>query len=147
MSILVAGTFSRIHIGHEKLIMSAYNIADKSAELVEISLASDMYAKKYKKHYVSLFDRMKIMETYLEDMYGCDWCENFIITSFDSPFDGVDDRYITTIVCSQETLMNVLAFNKMRAVHNIPEVNIYCIPLTLNDFGKKLSSTELIENE
>lgn len=144
MTVLIAGSFNKIHPGHERLIYAAYiqEFGD-----VEISMASDEYVKKYKKHYISFEVRKHNMREYLAETYPDDWCRVFKITQFDSPFDGVDNKYINTIVCSQETLMNVLAFNKMRAVHNIPEVNIYCIPLTLNDFGKKLSSTELIENE
>lgn len=111
------------------------------------SKPSDNYAHKYKKHYIPLYDRMQIMKTFLENMYGCSWIHTFKLTSFDSLFDGVEDINIKTIVCSQETLMNVLAFNKLRSARELEEVNIYCIPLTLNDFGKKLSSTELIERE
>lgn len=144
MTILVAGTFNKIHPGHEKLIDAAYYLAYRD---VVISMASDDYVKKYKKYIIPFELREINMQNYLHKAFGDDWQLTFTITSFDSPFDGVDDVSIETIVCSQETLMNVLAFNKMRAVHNIPEVNIYCIPLTLNDFGKKLSSTELIENE
>lgn len=139
---MVAGTFNKIHPGHEKLIYAAYI---QEFGTVEISMASDEYVKKYKKYCIPFEVRKHNMREYLSETYPDDWCRVFTITAFDSPFDGVDNKYINTIVCSQETLMNVLAFNKLRSARGLVETNIYCIPLTLNDFGKKLSSTELIE--
>lgn len=141
MTVLIAGTFSKVHQGHDKLISAAVLLGGET----EISIASDDYVKIYKKHFIPFDIRKQQMIDYIErefdDMFG------FTISSFDSPFDGIDRTDIKTIVCSQETLPNVLAFNKLRSARGLEEVNIYCIPLTLNDFGKKLSSTELIENE
>lgn len=147
MTVLIAGTFAKIHDGHEILIRAAYKLATMNLDKVQIAVATTEYVKKYKTYNSSLPERLVQMEWYLECMYGYNWNDSFDLTFFDSPFDGVEDQNITTIVCSQETLTNVLAFNKLRSARGLEEVNIYCIPLTLNDFGKKLSSTELIENE
>ena len=138
---LIAGSFGTIHPGHHKLISAAVLLGDET----EISIASDEYVSKYKKYFIPYEIRKQQIIDYIEQEF--DSLFGFTISSFDSPFDGVDRTDIKTIVCSQETLMNVLAFNKLRSARGLEEVNIYCIPLTLNDFGKKLSSTELIENE
>ena len=142
MTVLIAGTFAKINDGHKKLIDAALSLDTD----IEISLASDAYVNKYKKYSVPFNIRRAEILKYLSETYrDSEW--GITISSFDSPFDGVDRTKIKTIVCSQETLINVLAFNKLRSARGLAEVNIYCIPLTLNDFGKKLSSTELIENE
>lgn len=141
MTILVAGTFNRIHRGHDKLISAAVLLGDET----EISIASDEYVAKYKKYFVPYEVRKQHIVDYIEKEF--DSMNGFTISSFDSPFDGIERTDIKTIVCSQETLTNVLAFNKLRSARGLEEVNIYCIPLTLNDFGKKLSSTELIESD
>ena len=130
-----------MHQGHDKLISAASLLGGE----IEISIASDEYVNKYKKYFIPYEIRKQQIIEYIKKEFDSTW--GFTISSFDSPFDGIDRTDITTIVCSQETLTNVLAFNKLRSARGLEEVNIYCIPLTLNDFGKKLSSTELIENE
>ena len=84
MTILVAGTFAKIHEGHKKLISAAHDVSISFLDKVEISLASSEYVNKYKTYDSGLWARTLQMEKYLEDTYGYYWKESFKTKSFDS---------------------------------------------------------------
>ena len=46
MTILIAGTFAKIHDGHEILIRAAYKLATMNLDKVQIAVATTEYVKK-----------------------------------------------------------------------------------------------------
>lgn len=118
-TVLVAGTFEYLHIGHVRLLEKAFSIGD----FVRVGIASDEYSIMYKPNTVFPYEDRK------NKVYS--WCKslnkNFEIFSFDTPFgDAADNPSYTDIVVTNDTIKTAQDINATRnnplSIHNVPLV-------------------------
>jgi phosphopantetheine adenylyltransferase len=148
---LVAGTFDRMHAGHEDLFDAAFRVGRK----VEIHITDDAMteAKAKKVGQSNLHDYATRAKTVSE------WCKRrynlqgpgqaearFSLHPLHDPFGpAVTERHYTAIACSEETKVGCELINKKRVEeYGYKPLEIICIGVKYDPkTGQKLSSTAL----
>ena len=130
----LAGTFNVIHDGHKALIERAFSLSDD----VRIGITSDSMASR--KNMVPFYLREKAMRDYLSSI-GKD-ASIFMIEDMYGPKDMMDD--VDVLVVSEETYENGRKVSEWRKGLNGRPIELSMVPLVLNDDGKKISSTDIM---
>jgi len=135
----LGGTFDHFHIGHEKLLDTAFDNCKfvsvgitknelSGSKLLSISIEDYKARKESVNNYLDkkgYADRARIFP--LSDMYGT------------TKSDGT----LEAIVVSKETYDNALKINSFRKKNNLPQLSIIIIPYVLSD-DKKIMTSERI---
>lgn len=134
----LGGTFDRLHIGHKKLINTAFKVSEK----VLIGVTSDQMLKS-KENSEKIQDyslRIAGISKYIED-------SNLSINRVDfyeltDPFGpAISEKKLDALVCSTETYPNALEINKIRVDNMLNPLILIVIPLILNSNHQKISSS------
>lgn len=149
--VLVAGTFDRMHAGHEELLDAAF----KTGKQVEVHITDDAMteAKAKKLGQTNMHDyatRAAGVAELCRKRYGDEAASRFSIHPLHDPFGpAVTGKHYTAIVCSEETKAGCELINKKRLEdHEFSPLEIVCIGLQLDpSTGEKLSSTALRKQE
>lgn len=98
--VALGGTFDKFHLGHEKLIDTAFKIG----EFVIIGITSDTFAKRLKKtHTIASFqERYEMVNNYIKRK----WNERkYEIFHLNDPYGPtISDKYLDAVVVSEETV-------------------------------------------
>jgi pantetheine-phosphate adenylyltransferase len=137
---VVGGTFDRFHAGHQRIITTAFEIA----ESVAIGLTSDGFADRFRTLETLPYEKRK---KYVEEYAG----------KFNKPYSVVEisDNYgvatvdpeIDCIVVSEETLLRAEEINAIRFKKRIPKMTIVVIPIMLAQDGGPISSERISRKE
>ena len=142
--VATGGTFDCIHIGHIKLLSTAFNIGNQ----VIIGLTSDEFVKKYKfrsnikNNYETRFQNLnvKILEHFKDAKYN--------IIKLEDEFGPVlYSASIEAIVVSEETLVKVKKINKIRLCNSLKPLDIVVVEIAKSDDGQPISSTRIRNGE
>lgn len=139
----VAGTFDHLHIGHERILACAYEIADR----VSVGISGDEllnekkyansiqnYDIRYGKVKKFLQDKGYISKTYffkLSDIYGI----------------AKDDSSLEAIVVTEETYQNALKINMLRTRNGLNKLDIKVVNLVKDDNNEIIRSTRIRAGE
>ncbi len=138
---IVAGSFQKLHVGHEALLKTAFD----NAEFVYIGLMDDAYVKSKKVKTVPYSVRKKNLTDYLNSFPSMR--DHYKIESlYDEYGDAIYDTtdHYESITVSTETLNGALEINKMREKMNLPPLTILLVPVVRDECGEKLSSTRIL---
>lgn len=142
--VATGGTFDCIHIGHIKLLSTAFNIGNQ----IIIGLTSDEFVKKYKStsniqnNYETRFYNLneKILEHFKTAKYKIIKLEDEFGPILSSPS-------IEAIVVSEETLVKVKNINRMRLANSLKPLNIIVVEIAKSEDGQPISSTRIRNGE
>ena len=142
--VATGGTFDYIHIGHIKLLSTAFEISDH----VIIGLTSDRFVKKYKltssikNNYLRrLFNLKKYILLNFKDA-------NYTILKLEDEFGPViSSSQIQAIIVSEETLVKVKQINKIRISNCLEPLRVIVVEIAKSSDGKPISSTRIRNGE
>ena len=124
--VATGGTFDYIHIGHIKLLSTAFEISDH----VIIGLTSDRFVNRYKltsnikNNYLSrLFNLKKYISLNFKDA-------NYTILKLEDEFGPViSSSQIQAIIVSEETLVKVKQINKIRISNCLEPLRVIVVEI------------------
>lgn len=142
--VATGGTFDCIHIGHIKLLSTAFDISDH----VIIGLTSDRFVKRYKltsnikNNYLRrLFNLKKYISLNFKDA-------NYTILKLEDEFGPViSSSQIQAIIVSEETLVKVKQINKIRISNCLEPLRVIVVEIAKSSDGKPISSTRIRNGE
>ena len=142
--VATGGTFDYIHIGHIKLLSTAFEISDH----VIIGLTSDRFVKKYKltssikNNYLRrLLNLKKYILLNFKDA-------NYTILKLEDEFGPViSSSQIQAIVVSEETLVKVKQINEIRISNCLEPLRVIVVEIAKSSDGKPISSTRIRNGE
>jgi pantetheine-phosphate adenylyltransferase len=142
--VATGGTFDYIHIGHIKLLSTAFDISDH----VIIGLTSDRFVKRYKltsnikNNYLRrLFNLKKYISLNFKDA-------NYTILKLEDEFGPViSSSQIQAIVVSEETLVKVKQINEIRINNYLEPLRVIVVEIAKSSDGKPISSTRIRNGE
>ena len=142
--VATGGTFDYIHIGHIRLLSTAFDISDH----VIIGLTSDRFVKRYKltsnikNNYLRrLFNLKKYISLNFKDA-------NYTILKLEDEFGPViSSSQIQAIVVSEETLVKVKQINEIRISNYLEPLRVIVVEIAKSSDGKPISSTRIRNGE
>ena len=140
--VAIGGTFDHLHLGHESLILRAFQYGER----VIIGVTSDEFLRRSEK---SGIQRLEIRLDKLKDFL----IENELIGRasliiLEDPYGPIiRDPTIEGIVVSKETLSKAEEANRMRASKGIPQMAIHLINYVLASDKQLISSTRIRNKE
>jgi pantetheine-phosphate adenylyltransferase len=137
--LLVAGTFDRLHAGHEALLSSAF----LQGEHVTVALTSNTYVTSYKFIQALSFDeRKKELETWVNSHGYKGKCT---IIAIDDPYEPAASGSFDGIVVSSQTKPRAEEINGKRVERSLPPLEIVEVPMVLAQDGLPVSATRVKE--
>lgn len=142
--VATGGTFDCIHIGHIKLLSTAFDISNH----VIIGLTSDRFVKRYKlnsntkNNYLRrLFNLKKNISLNFKDAH-------YTIVKLEDEFGPViHSSQIQAIVVSEETLVKVKQINQIRISNYLNALRVIVVEIAKSSDGKPISSTRIRNGE
>lgn len=137
---VVGGTFDRFHIGHRRILKTAFETAGS----VVIGLTSDEFANRFRSFMAMPYEtRKKAVEEYAKKLG-----KPYEIVRIDDSYGiATIDPKLDCIVVSEETLLRAEEINAIRFKKNIPKLNMVVIPIILAQDGNPISSERIIRRE
>ena len=143
MKAVVGGTFDYLHIGHQKLLRTAFCAAGDNGEVV-IGLSSDEFAGR-KNHPVRPYDvRKKELEAWIADE---GFSAAYVIEPLYDAFGPTLTLDFDMLVVSYETYKTGEIINKMRKAARKKEVELSVVNCVTADDGKEVSTTRIYNGE
>jgi len=135
-SAAVAGTFDRLHAGHEALLAKAFGVAER----VFIGLTSDDYTARHKPRARPYARRLRELQAFLESR---GWLARATISPINDAIRGpaCASEDFESLVVSEETRRNAEAINEVRARRGLKPLEIVVVPMVLGPDGRPLSSS------
>lgn len=142
--VATGGTFDCIHIGHIKLLSTAFDISNH----VIIGLTSDRFVKRYKlnsniknNYRRRLFNLKKNISLNFKDAH-------YTIVKLEDEFGPViHSSQIQAIVVSEETFVKVKQINQIRISNYLNALRVIVVEIAKSSDGKPISSTRIRNGE
>jgi pantetheine-phosphate adenylyltransferase len=142
--VATGGTFDYIHIGHIKLLSTAFDISHH----VIIGVTSDEFVKRFKvtssikNNYLRRLSNLKNnIEVNFKDV-------NYTIIKLEDEFGPViHSSEIQAIVVSEETLVKVKQINEIRISTYLNPLRVIVVEIAKSSDGKPISSTRIRNGE
>lgn len=150
-SVVVGGTFDRLHKGHKMLFQKAFDVGAH----VTIGLTTDEYVRKFKsqtsEQNIALYSKRKTQLIRWLDGQG--WKRRYTIIPLEDPYgptlrqaQGKPSDF-DAIVVSDLTKKTALTINELRDRQGLPPLHIIAIPLIRSEDAVRISSTRVRNNE
>jgi pantetheine-phosphate adenylyltransferase len=140
---VLGGTFDRFHIGHQKLIITAFKYSAK----VTIGLANEQLTQD--KYFFHAIEDYKTRENYLlAFLRANNLLERAEIIKINDIYGGADLNPIyDCIFATEETLTNVKKINQKRIKNNLPDLFIELIPYVKSSDNEPVTSSRIRKGE
>ena len=137
----LGGTFDQFHLGHAELIRTAF----KFGKNVAIGLTTErlLENKLLKDKIQSYTQRKENLKQFIHNEIGVS--EQFYsIIPLNDPFGpAITDKNLQAHVSSMETYKIAIKINEIRIKNGLQPLVLIIIPIILNKFGSKYSSSEI----
>lgn len=136
---ILGGTFDRLHIGHQKLIDTAF---DQSERVIIGITKPALYKNKLLSEVIESYEvRGEAIKKYLEKK---DYLKRTKIIPIEDIFGNtLTEKSIEAIFVTEENLPNVTIINNKRREINFPELQIITVPYIEADDGKIITSERI----
>lgn len=138
----VGGTFDNLHRGHEALLRSAFEVADR----VIVGITSDEFARSQgKKGIQGINQRIGQVKAFLivNRLF-----ERASIVVLEDPFGPLlSDPAIEALVVSEGTFIRAEEANAIRLAKGMPALKIHVVPHVKSADGKPISSSRIRNGE
>jgi pantetheine-phosphate adenylyltransferase len=141
--VAVGGTFDKLHMGHESLLGTAFEVGEK----VVIGLSSDEFVSKMGKPHLtaSYAERFSELRAFLEKKGLADRAE---IVPLKDPFGlTVSGKGLEALVVSKETESKVGKINEIRAKASLPPLKIVAVSMVPAENCGSISTTRIRSGE
>lgn len=140
----LGGTFDQFHLGHADLIKTAF----RYGKHVAIGLTTEKLLdnKILKDKIQSYAQREENLKQYIHKEIGVSEQHYSIIPLNDLFGPAITDKNLQAHVSSMETYKIAIKINEIRIKNGLQPMVLIIIPIILNKFGKKFSSSELRKN-
>ena len=140
--VALGGTFDLLHSGHEKLLLTAFQVAQK----VMIGITSDKLAAKLGQTLVqNQQERKRILTNFLGEKRLLKRALLVFIEDIYGP--TLVDKSYQALVVSKQTLPGALAINRRRKQLSLPKLAIVIVPMVRAHDGKPISSKRIKAGE
>ena len=142
-AVAVGGTFDILHIGHEKLLASAFELG----ELVFVGVTGDRLVSRLRKdHPVRNFAvRRRDLRRLLK---ARGWLQRARITELKDPFGpAIRRKRLDALVVSDETRANGVRVNSLRRDRGLKPLRLYVVHMVRTEDGRLLSDTRIRRGE
>ena len=144
-TVVIAGTFDRLHKGHRHFISEAFNLSEK----VVIGLTSDSYVQekfrisnyKFRMNAKNFNDRKEELEEFLKDKNLLERAEIIKIDDVYGP--TASQNNIEAIILTEETKKGGIEVNNKRRELGIAELKLIEVPLIPAEDALRISSTRI----
>ncbi|MHA1721001.1 MAG: pantetheine-phosphate adenylyltransferase [Promethearchaeota archaeon] len=140
----LGGTFDHFHSGHAELIKTAFRFG----KYVAIGLTTEelLENKILKEKIQSYSQREKNLKRFIKNEIGVSE-EFYSIIPLNDPFGpAITDKNLQAHVSSMETYKIAIKINEIRIQKGLQPLVLIIIPIVLNKYGKKFSSSEIRKN-
>ena len=140
----LGGTFDQFHLGHAELIKTAF----KFGKNVAIGLTTEKLLgnKILRDKIQSYSQREKNLKQYIQSEIGVSE-KYYTIIPLNDPFGpAITDKNLQAHVSSMETYKIAIKINELRIKNGLKPLVLIIIPIVLDNFGKKFSSSESRKN-
>jgi len=141
--VAVGGTFDRLHRGHKKLILKAFEVGEKV--IIGLTTESMVKNKVLEGEILSFGERLKELEEFLKKEGLLNRCKIVPLNDVYGP--TIVNENIEGLVVSEETFGRALEINKIRVSRGMLPLVIFVIPLVLAENGKPISSRRIRSGE
>ena len=142
--IRLGGTFDQFHLGHADRIKTAFNYGKHVA--FGLTTEKLLGNKKLKDKIQSYSKREKNLKQFIHNELGISE-QYYSIIPLNDPFGPtITDKNLQAHVSSMETYKIAIKINEIRIQKGLQPLILIIIPIILNKFGKKFSSSELRKN-
>jgi pantetheine-phosphate adenylyltransferase len=142
MRVCLGGTFEFLHIGHQRLLEKALELAGPGGTVL-IGVTTDEFSRQKGIH-ETYDERVARLHRYLEDhAHGTSLC----IVPLDDPYGPAVEGELDAIIVSPETKSSADNLNRERQQHGKPSLKIIEVPYVLAQDGKPVSSTRIRTGE
>jgi cytidyltransferase-like protein len=145
--VAIAGTFDRLHKGHEYFITSAFDFGEKvligltSGSFVKSKISNNKFPISNKIIISNFQTRKKELEKFLKDQ---ELSDRSIITTIDDVYGpAVGNKEIEALVVTEETKEGGDRINKKRKELGLPELKLIITPFVLAEDQEKIASTRI----
>uniref|UniRef100_J3MJ05 pantetheine-phosphate adenylyltransferase n=1 Tax=Oryza brachyantha TaxID=4533 RepID=J3MJ05_ORYBR len=140
-SVVLGGTFDRLHDGHRRLLKASADLA-KDRIVVGVCTGPMLAKKEYSELIEPVEKRMKAVEDYIKSVKP----ELIVqVEPIEDPYGpSIIDDQLDAIIVSKETLNGGLAVNRKREEKRLPLLKVEVVDLLSGGAeGEKLSSSAL----
>ncbi len=141
--VAVGGTFDRLHRGHKKLLLKAFEVGEKV--IIGLTTKKMLKNKILEDGILNFEERKKELKNFLKEKGLLNRCEIFPLNDVYGP--TITDKNIEGLVVSEETFGRALEINKIRVSKGMSPLIIFVIPLLLAENGKPVSSHRIRSGE
>jgi len=137
--VCLGGTFDHFHVGHEALLLKAFEVGEK----VVIGVTSDPFVEAMgKRHSIQPYnDRVEAVRLFLRKQ-GVE--SRAVFVPLDDPYGpAATDSEIDGIVVSEETAPRTEEINEIRRKRGLQPLQVFRINTVLAEDGKRISSTRI----
>jgi pantetheine-phosphate adenylyltransferase len=136
-SVFVAGTFDRLHKGHESLLLAAFG----AGERVTLGVTSDLFVKQNKPGWHLPFaDRQNTASEWIKAHGFVDKCK---IISIDDRLEPAASGAFDAIIVTSENKTVGEEINTLRTTRGLIPLALIEIPLVIASDGKPISSSRV----
>lgn len=137
----LGGSFDHLHQGHKSLLQTAFLMGEKVG--IAITTESLHNNKEFESQIQTFHERERNLLDYLLNELYIEKSRIIIISLIDPFGPAITDPTLQAHVSSMETYEMALKINEKRIEKGLNPLTLIIIPLVLDDFGKKLSSTDI----
>ena len=137
--LVYAGTFDRLHIGHKKLLSTAFELGEKVA--IGITGKKMSQSKPLANLILTYEVRRRAVEQYLDERNWLKRARFFRIDDIYGP--AIVDKSMDSILVSKFTQKNAEKINEIRVKRNLKPLKIIVAPLVRGDDGEVVTSERI----
>jgi len=137
--VCLGGTFDRLHLGHEAMLLKAFEVGNR----VVIGVSSDAFVESMnKKHRIQTYaERVEAIRRFLRERGLLD---RAVFVPLNDPYGpAVTDGEIEGIVVSDETEPRTKEINEIREEKGLKSLKVFRVAMVLAEDGKRISSTRI----